>query len=249
MTWLDKLKLKYMGDEQMSFTNKLLCYAGKKDFQIDKRISVGYFIRLCWKYGWMKVRGSLYSFGNKKIQKGLFMGKAVSIVEKKYLTIGSCVKLHDGVYIDALSIDGVHIGNDVILGRNSRIECTGSLSSIGKGISIGNRTTFGNDCFFGAAGGIQIGEDVVAGQYIRFHSENHNFEDTTRLIREQGVSHKGIIIGDNCWIGSGAVFLDGSEIGDGVVVAAGAVVTRKFPSNVVIGGIPAKILKSREKKE
>ena len=141
---------------------------------------------------------------------------------------------------------GVQLGNQVVLGRNTRIECTGGLQCIGKGVKIGNRTTFGNDCMFGAAGGIEVGDDVVAGQFIRFHSENHNYNDLTKLIREQGVSHKGIKIGDNCWIGAGAVFLDGAELGDGCVVGANAVVTKKFPDNVVLAGIPAKIVKNRD---
>lgn len=67
----------------------------------------------------------------------------------------------------------------------------------------------------------------------------------TKLIREQGVSHKGIKIGNNCWIGAGVVFLDGAELGDGCVVGANAVVTKKFPDNVVIAGIPARILTYR----
>ena len=159
--------------------------------------------------------------------------------------MGEKTKLQDGVYIDSLSREGVVIGDYVVIGRNTRIECTGGLQSIGKGIKIGNRTTFGNECMFGAAGGIEIGDDVVAGQYIRFHSENHNYSDTTKLIREQGVTHKGIKIGNNCWIGAGAVFLDGAELGEGCVVGANAVVTKKFPSNVVIAGIPAKVTAQR----
>ena len=65
------------------------------------------------------------------------------------------------------------------------------------------------------------------------------------LIREQGVTHKGIKIGNNCWIGAGAVFLDGAEIGDGCVVAANAVVTKKFLSNVVLAGMPAQVVKRK----
>lgn len=90
-----------------------------------------------------------------------------------------------------------------------------------------------------------IGKDVIAGQYIRFHSENHNYSDVNRLIREQGVTHQGIQIGNNCWIGAGVVFLDGAELGDGCVVGANAVVTKKFPRNTVIAGIPAKIVRNR----
>lgn len=98
---------------------------------------------------------------------------------------------------------------------------------------------------FGAAGGIEIGDDVVAGQFIRFHSENHNYNDISKLIRNQGVSHKGIKVGNNCWIGAGVVFLDGAELGDGCVVGTNAVVTKNFPENSVIVGVPAKIIKKR----
>ena len=229
----------------MNVIDILLKIAGKDNFQLDPEIDMGYILRQCWKYGWMMVRGRVFSFGYGKIAKNVFVGKNVTVVEKKHLTIGQKTKLQDGVYIDALSRDGVSIGDSAVIGRNTRIECTGGLQNIGKGVKIGNRTTFGNDCMFGAAGGIEIGNDVVAGQFIRFHSENHNYNDFTKLIREQGVSHKGIKIGNNCWIGAGAAFLDGAELGDGCVVGANAVITKKFPDNVVVVGIPAKIIATR----
>lgn len=229
----------------MALIDKLLIITGKEGFKLDNRIGKGYVFRLCIKYGLMLLRGKFFSLGYPSIDKTVFVGRRVKALSKKHLTVGLKSKIHDGVYIDALSKDGVVMGDHVVLGRNSRIECTGSLESIGKGISIGNHTTFGSGCYFGAAGGINIGNDVVAGQYIRFHSENHNFDDTTKLIKDQGVSHQGIKIGDNCWIGAGAVFLDGAEIGNGCVVAANAVVTRKFPADSVIGGIPAKVIRER----
>lgn len=231
--------------KKMKIIEKLLAVAGKDGFQLDSTIDTGYIFRQCWKYGTMMIRGIFFSIGYKNIKKNVFVGKKVKIVEKKYLSIGEKVKMQDGVYIDALSKEGVLIGNHVVIGRNTRIECTGGLEHVGKGVKIGNRTTFGNDCLFGAAGGIEIGNDVIAGQFIRFHSENHNFNDLNKLIREQGVSHSGIKIGNNCWIGSGAVFLDGSELGDGCVVGANSVVTKKFPENAVIAGIPAKVIKYR----
>lgn len=230
----------------MSIIDRLLKFAGKDNFQLDSTIGVGYILRQCWKYGWMMVRGRFFSIGYNQIANSVFIGKKVKVIEKKHLAIGEKTKLQDGVYIDALSREGVFIGENVVIGRNTRIECTGGLQSGGKGVKIGNRTTFGNDCTFGAAGGIEIGDDVVAGQFIRFHSENHNFNDKTKLIREQGVTHKGIKIGNNCWIGAGAVFLDGAELGSGCVVGANAVITKKFPSDVVIAGIPAKVISYRD---
>lgn len=232
----------------MSVIDALLKIAGKDNFQLDPNIGAEYILRQCWKYGWMMVRGKAFSFGHEKIAKNVFVGKNVEVVEKKNLTIGQKTKLQDDVYIDALSREGISIGDSVVIGRNTRIECTGGLQSIGKGVRIGNRTTFGNDCMFGAAGGIEIGDDVVAGQFIRFHSENHNFNDLSKLIRDQGVTHKGIKIGNNCWIGAGAVFLDGAELGDGCVVGANAVVTKKFPANVIVAGVPATIIGERNNK-
>ena len=229
----------------MALTEKLLKIAGKEELRLDKNISKKYIISLLWKYGLMMIRGRLFAVGYTLIHRSVFIGKRVKVLEKKHLSIGEKAKIHDNVYIDALSVEGVSIGKNSILGRNTRIECTGSIRSIGKGLIIGDRTTFGSDCFFGAAGGIEIGDDVVAGQYIRFHSENHTYDDLTKLIKDQGVTHKGIIIRNNCWIGAGAVFLDGAELGEGCVVAANAVVTKAFPENSVIGGVPAKIIKKR----
>jgi acetyltransferase-like isoleucine patch superfamily enzyme len=229
----------------MSMTDRLLRLAGKQDLTLDPGISTRYLLRLCWQYGWMLLRGALMAIGHPKIALPVFVGAHVKLYEKEHITIGRGTKLHDHVKIDALSTEGVRIGEQVVLGRGTTIECTGSLQRIGKGIRIGNRTTFGNDCFFGAAGGIEIGEDVVAGQYVRFHAENHNYGDLTALIRTQGVTHKGIKIGNNCWIGAGAVFLDGAELADGCVVAANAVVTGHFPENAVIGGVPARRIKQR----
>ncbi len=227
----------------MKLINKIAKIAGKENFEIDEKIEISYVIRICLKYGMMKIRGIYKSIGKKYISSNIYIGKRVKLISRKNLKIGEKTKIHNNVKIDALSTSGVNIGKGVVIGENTKIECTGSLQRIGKGVSIGDRTSFANDCFFGAAGGIDIGEDVIAGQYIRFHSENHKYEDKNRLIKEQGVTHKGIKIGNNCWIGSGAVFLDGAEIGNGCVVAANAVVLNKFPDNVVIGGMPAKIIK------
>ena len=82
------------------------------------------------------------------------------------------------------------------------------------------------------------------GSYVSFHSENHIFGDSTKLIREQGVTSKGIKIGNNIWVGAKVTFLDGCSVGNNSVVAAGAVVNGIYPENSIIGGVPAKVLKS-----
>ena len=117
---------------------------------------------------------------------------------------------------------------------------------VGKGFKMGQYTSIANDCFVGAAGGVEIGDYVAIGQNVRFHSENHGFSDPDKMICEQGTTHKGIKIGSDCWIGAGAVFLDGSEIGNGCVVGANAVVSGKFEDYSVIAGVPAKVIKKRK---
>lgn len=162
------------------------------------------------------------------------------------IVVGKNLRVLSHCYIDALSTDGIRFGKNVSLGKYTCIECTGTLSDLGKGLIVGDNTGLGANGFYGCAGGIEIGNDVLIGNYCSFHSENHNFEDPKCLIRLQGVNRKGIKIGNDCWIGAKATILDGVEIGDGCVIAACALVTKgSYPPNSIIGGVPAKIIRRR----
>jgi LmbE family N-acetylglucosaminyl deacetylase len=101
-------------------------------------------------------------------------------------------------------------------------------------------------CFFAGLSKIEtIGDDGIIGPYFGCHPENHNFYSEDALIRLQGVNRKGINIGKNCWIGAKVTILDGVSIGENCIIAAGAVVTKSMPSNAVLGGLPAKVIKFR----
>ncbi|GHU73231.1 hypothetical protein FACS189450_12620 [Spirochaetia bacterium] len=181
-----------------------------------------------------------------KLQKRyVFCGKNCVFDQKRYIKCGNWLNIANNVYINGLSENGILLGHNVSIGKYTCIEGSGSLGFLGKGFVCGNNCGLGTHSFYGCAGGIEIGNDVIVGNYVSMHSENHNFSDKDRPIRLQGVNHKGIKIGNNCWIGAKATILDGAIIGNGCVVAAGAVVTEQFPDDVVIGGIPAKILKQR----
>ena len=85
----------------------------------------------------------------------------------------------------------------------------------------------------------------MIGPRVSLFAENHNFSDKNRSIKHQGVNNKGIVIEDNCWIGSGAIILDGVTIGSGTVIGAGTLVTKDVPKNSIIYDSRSKVLKKR----
>lgn len=181
-----------------------------------------------------------------KNPKGLLLGTNTTWFATGRISFGKFLKLGDNVSLSGLGKEGITIGNNVGIGSYSKVIVSTSLNDIGKGISIGNNVGIGEYAYLGGAGGLEIGDDCIIGQYLSCHPENHNHENINTLIRLQGVSRKGVKIGSNCWIGSKVTILDGVTIGQGSIIAAGAVVTRSFPAYSVIGGVPAKLLKTRK---
>ncbi|MBC8796424.1 acyltransferase [Shewanella algae] len=167
----------------------------------------------------------------------------ISHSHKLYLT--GTVTIGAKVDIDCLSQHGVKFGHNVSIPVGTYIRCTGVVSDIGVGLTIGDNSGLGHYNFINAQGGVTIGNNVIVGPYVSFLSENHNFDDVSSLIREQGVSRAGIVIGDNVWIGANVTILDGVEIGEGTVIGAGSIVTKSIPRNSVAVGNPCRVIKSR----
>jgi len=178
-----------------------------------------------------------------RVRSKVFIGRHVTLRGGWRIRFANYVTIEDGCRIDGYSETDVTIGTFSKIGAWSVVSCTSHFSKFGKGLKIGNNSGFGEYCYFGAAGGIDIGSDVIAGQYVSFHSENHNFSAGGQKIREQGVVQAPIKIGNDVWIGAKATFLAGSEIGDHSVVAAGAVVTDRFGPNSLIAGVPARLIR------
>tara|TARA_E500000178_G_C16910763_1_gene702512 strand:- start:132 stop:668 length:537 start_codon:yes stop_codon:yes gene_type:complete len=114
-----------------------------------------------------------------------------------------------------------------------------------KKIYIYENVSLNEGIFLNGYGGILIKKNTRIGHGSSFLSEDHIFKNKNKPIYMQGKNKKKIIIGKNCWIGAKATFLKGVELGDNCIVAAGSVVTKSFPKNNIIGGIPARILKKR----
>ena len=109
-------------------------------------------------------------------------------------------------------------------------------------IKIGNNISTNNNIMICAVNYIQIGDDTLIGQNVTIMDhEAHGINPLKR--REHGEIGK-VIIGTNVWIGNNVTVLKNTEIGDNTIIATGAVVSGKFPENVIIGGVPAKIIRS-----
>ncbi len=131
--------------------------------------------------------------------------------------------------------------NRFCLGSNSTIEDFCTVNNGSGNVSIGSNTRIGVGSVL--IGPVNIGEDVRLAQNVVVTALNHNYKDVSRPISEQGVNTEEIYIGDETWIGANAVILPGVFIGKHCVVAAGSVVTKSIPSNSLVAGNPAKIIK------
>lgn len=112
----------------------------------------------------------------------------------------------------------------------------------GKNIQIGKNVFINSGCRFQDQGGITIGDHTLIGHNVVLVTLNHNMDP---MLRANLIPHP-INIGNRVWIGANATICPGVSIGDGAVIAAGAVVTQDVPANVVVGGVPAKMIKKIE---
>ncbi|ASU33668.1 acyltransferase [Mucilaginibacter xinganensis] len=203
-------------------------------------------LSISWVRASQIIRGLFLKPFLKKSTGLLFVGRRVKVKHGYKITAGKNLILEDNVSINALSENGITLGDNVSIARDSILFCTGVIAYRGKGITIGDRTGISARAYLAGQGGITIGTDVIMGPNVQIFSENHDFSDVNLTIKEQGVTKQPVVIGNNCWLGGGTSILSGVTIGDGCVVAAGSVVNKSFPANSVIGGVPAKLIKNRE---
>ncbi|MBD6619198.1 acyltransferase [Komarekiella sp. 'clone 1'] len=164
----------------------------------------------------------------------------------------SCIEIGNGVYIfKGVRVDGKgHQNNKVILGNGVAIERNVDIGCLEDTcIHIDDDTFIGPDVCIEGPGDIKIGKHCMIAAHSGIYANNHNFADPIEPIKYQGVTRKGIVIEDDCWLGHGVTVLDGVTIGKGSVIGAGAVVNKDIPPFSVAVGLPAKVIKSRISKD
>lgn len=113
-------------------------------------------------------------------------------------------------------------------------------TDFGKNIQVGENVFINACCHFQDHGGVVIGDDCQIGHNVVFATLDHGLQPGDR----KKMYPAPIVLGKNVWVGSNSTILKGVTIGDNAVIAAGAVVTKDVPAGTVVGGVPAKVIKS-----
>lgn len=120
----------------------------------------------------------------------------------------------------------------------------GANFGTGSGIKIGNGSGIGANAQI--RGKLTIGDNVMMGPDVVILTTNHRFDRIDVPIGKQGNTDEPVTIGNDVWIGQRAMIMPGVNIGNGCIIAAGAVVTKNVPDYAIVGGVPARVIKYRK---
>jgi acetyltransferase-like isoleucine patch superfamily enzyme len=155
------------------------------------------------------------------------------------IRLGRKCKIHDSASLDASRGPGIVLGDQVTINRYAYLQ--GDKG----GIRLGDRVEINNYSIINGTGGVDVGDDTLIGPGVRIISYQHQYA-AGATVRSQPTIAAPIRIGSDVWIGANAVILAGVSIGDGAVIGAGAVVTHDVAAGIVVAGVPARTIKSRQ---
>lgn len=127
-------------------------------------------------------------------------------------------------------------------GKSPRVKQGAEISP---NATLGNYSELGTNCLIQA--NVHIGNNVIMGPDVKIYSRNHKYESLEVPIQKQGKNYYKTTVGNDVWLGANVIITAGCNIGNHAIVAAGAVVTKDVPDFAIVGGVPAKILKYRNK--
>ncbi len=113
-------------------------------------------------------------------------------------------------------------------------------------VSIGAKTVIGQEATISAYQHVSIGRECIIADRVMLIDFDHGVTEVERPIRAQGIYKRDVRVGHNVWMGYGACVLRGVSVGDNSVIGTSSVVTRDFPANSVLGGVPARLIRMRE---
>jgi len=132
------------------------------------------------------------------------------------------------------------IGKGTQIGSFTKIKATDAPLTIGAHVTIGSNSFLSAD-----KESVSIGDYTMFGPNVTVVGNNYRFDRLDIPMCQQEKTSEGIVIGNDVWVGSGAIILDGVKIADGAIVGAGSVVTKDVEEYQVVAGVPAKVIKDR----
>lgn len=190
------------------------------------------------------LRRWLYCFLFGHMGRSVYIQTGAEFLNAQAMELGDGVKILRDVRLNANAPGSrLRFHKNVVLDRGVDINIgtdTGNCH-----LEIGESTSLGPYTCIAGPGHITIGRQCFIASHVGMYANNHIFDDPNRAIMEQGVTREGIVIEDDCWLGTGVRVLDGVVIGRGSVIGAGAVVTKSIPPYSVAVGVPARVLYKR----
>ena len=158
------------------------------------------------------------------------------------------VRISEGVVVVSWAPGRLSAGEKVQVREGTVLAFGDDIGGYGN-ISIGAGTWIGqynNLRASGRGGDIRIGVGSLLSQFCTLVGSQHGVAAGERIELQVTETRRGIVVGDDVWLGAGAVVLPGVEIGNGAVVGANSVVTRSIPANEIWAGVPAKKIGERQ---
>jgi acetyltransferase-like isoleucine patch superfamily enzyme len=177
-----------------------------------------------------------------QVGRGTAVAARVTLRCPGRIRLGSHVFIDEDAVLDAKGASSaIHLGDSVLVGRNTVLSCAAGT------ITTGNDVSIGPHCYVRAGlGSIRLGNHLTIGAGAMLVSGNPDHKQLDVPMKNQVGSGRGITFGDDVWVGVGAFVLDGVTVGSGSVVGAGAVVLGDVPEYAIVAGVPARVIGSRK---
>jgi acetyltransferase-like isoleucine patch superfamily enzyme len=187
------------------------------------------------------LRRLLYPLLLGSVGRGVVFGQGVVLRHPRKIRLGDGVTVDDLVVLDAKGTTnrGIDVGREVFLGRGTILSCKDG------DISIGDHGNLGFHCEVFSGSSVAVGKHALFAAQAYLVGGGHEFAAPEVAVIDQPRTSRGIVLGDNVWLGTGAKVLDGVRIGSDVVVGANAVVNGDLPDGAIAAGVPARVLRSR----
>ncbi len=187
------------------------------------------------------LRSKLYPLILGKVGRNVAFGVNVTIRHPSKIRIGDNVVIDDNCVLDAKGDgnNGITIGNGVFIGKNTILTCHDG------DIVLEDNVNIGFNCVISSLSSIVVKKNNLLASFVYLVGGDHIADRTDVPVLFQGRTSKGIVIGENCWLGAQVTVLDGSVIGRDCIIGANAVVNGEIPDFSIAVGTPARVLRDR----